>query len=84
MLRFVAIKTPIGVFIGKDKERHADVYDRLYEEDFFKKYHMSDCTDGFVDESENFYDRQMAAEYAFKIGQIKDSTISSLYSEDLW
>lgn len=41
------------------------------------------CTQGFVDELDNFYTRQEAAQHAFDYGQI-DKLKFCLISKDLW
>lgn len=40
-------------------------------------------TQGFIDEKGNFYNRELAAIYAFKIGQIKEKK-KYLFSEDIF
>ena len=85
MIDRVAVRYKDTVYVGNDKERHSDVYDRLYDilKDIGQSIDMCFCTDGFVTDTGEFLDRSSAADHAFECGQI-ESNKAELYSEDLW
>ena len=67
--------------------RHSDIYEMLHNMIYKSKY-----IEGFVDNRNNFYNRQEAFMWAPQIGQLpetvleykKDHSENELYSEDLY
>jgi hypothetical protein len=85
MIDRVAIKYKDTVYAGNDKERHMNVYDRMYDilKEMNQYIDMEYCTDGFLTDDGEFLDRSSAADHAFECGQISCNK-PELYSEDLW
>jgi hypothetical protein len=85
MIDRVAIKYKDTVYVGNDKERHMNVYDRMYDilKEMNQYIDMEYCTDGFLTDEGEFLDRSSAADHAFECGQISCNK-PELYSEDLW
>lgn len=85
MIDRVAIKYKDTVYVGNDKERHMNVYDRMYDilKEMNQSIDMEYCTDGFLTDDGEFLDRSSAADHAFECGQITHNK-PELYSEDLW
>jgi len=85
MIDRVAIKYKDTVYVGNDKERHMNVYDRMYDilKEMNQYIDMEYCTDGFLTDDGEFLDRSSAADHAFECGQISCNK-PELYSEDLW
>jgi hypothetical protein len=71
------------IYKGRKNERHSDLLKRVMITKSFI-FSLDSYLLGFIDENGIFYNRQEAAKHAFNCGQINDSDITVLISEDLW
>ena len=62
--------------------RHANVYATMYELNI--KYKKSTVEEGFLTDTNQFFNRFDAVEVAYKANQINNNKIFELFSEDLW
>lgn len=75
MIIYSAIKKDGVIYTGK---RHHNIINNANPRGSLKG-----GTQGFVDENNNFFTREEAAEIAFNTGQIQKK-VKRLFSEDLW
>lgn len=86
------VKAAVKIFdMRQNKEiiipcmRHCDAFDILKQFSYKKNIDYKELAQGFLDESDNFYDRIAAKKHAQEFNQLKENTrCAELFSEDLW
>lgn len=86
------VKAAVKIFdMRQNKEiiipcmRHCDAFDILKQFSYKKNIDYKELAQGFLDESDNFYDRIAAKKHAREFNQLKENTrCAELFSEDLW
>ena len=63
-------------------KRHADIFETMFK--LRIQYEKTTHEQGFLTSNDRFVDRYEAVDIALAAGQISDTNIKILYSEDVW